>query len=204
MCIRWYLKMKYLRKMISHYVEVTDSEWEKVSKKCVKKTLKKGDIVHYAGDVFSEIWFIRNGLARSYFTDAKGRDYTWQFYFRAKTKHGLNHVMDDSVSYYENEGSLLQFEILEDATFYVIGLAELDEIIRKEKKWEHLARVWLHDTYFTATYKRVISLMSETVEEKYKRLLKEYPTIFERVKSYHIASYLGMTPQTLSKLRKVK
>ena len=44
--------------------------------------------------------------------------------------------------------------------------------------------------------------MSENVEEKYKRLLQEYPSIFEKVKSYHIASYLGIAPQTLSKLRK--
>ena len=194
--------MKYLRKMISHYVAVTDIEWEEFSKKCRRKKLKKGTVVHCAGDVFSEIWFIKSGLARSYFTDMNGRDFTWQLYFRAKSKHGLNHFMDDSVSHYENEGSMLHFEILEDAIFYVISLDELDSIICKEKKWEHLSRIWLHDTYFAATYKRVISLMSENAEEKYKRLLQEYPSIFEKVKSYHVASYLGIAPQTLSKLRK--
>jgi ribosomal protein L10 len=44
--------------------------------------------------------------------------------------------------------------------------------------------------------------MSETAQERYERLLKEYPTIFQKVKSYHIASYLGIAPQTLSKLRR--
>ena len=194
--------MRYLRKMISHYVDVTDVEWHEFTKKCTRKTLKKGTVVHHAGDVFSEIWFIKSGLARSYFTDMNGRDFTWQLYFRTKSKYGLNHFMDDSVSHYENEGSLLHFEILEDAVFYVIGLDALDSIICKEKKWEHLTRIWLHDTYFAATYKRVISLMSENVEEKYVRLLKEYPHIFDKIKSYHIASYLGIAPQTLSKLRK--
>ena len=188
--------------MISHYVDVTDVEWSDFLKKYTRKKLKKGTVVHHAGDVFSEIWFIQSGLARSYFTDMNGRDFTWQLYFRAKSKHGLNHFMDDSVSHYENEGSMLHFEILEDAVFYVISLDALDSIICKEKKWEHLSRIWLHDTYFAATYKRVISLMSENAEEKYKRLLQEYPTIFEKVKSYHVASYLGIAPQTLSKLRK--
>ena len=194
--------MRYLRKLIEQYVEVTDKEWESFSTQCQKKVMKKGDVVHHAGDIFSEIWFIKSGLARSYFTDVNGRDFTWQLYFRAKSKHGLNHFMDDSVSHYESEGSMLHFEILEDSVFYVIELDALEAFICKEKKWEHLTRIWLHDTYFAATYKRVISLMSENVEEKYVRLLKEYPTIFEKVKSYHVASYLGIAPQTLSKLRK--
>ena len=60
----------------------------------------------------------------------------------------------------------------------------------------------IHDTWYASTYKRVLSLMGESAEERYVRLLKEYPTIFEKVKSYHIASYLGIAPQTLSKLRK--
>ncbi len=194
--------MKYLKKMIEQYVDVTPTEWKYFVSKCQKKVVKKGDIIHHATDIFSEIWFIKSGLARSYFTDINGRDFTWQLYFRGKSRHGLNHFMDDSVSHYENEGSMLHFEILEDSVFYVIGLNELDEIICKEKKWEHLTRIWLHDTYFAATYKRVISLMSEDVEQRFERLLKEYPTIFEKVKSYHIASYLGVAPQTLSKLRK--
>jgi len=111
--------------------------------------------------------------------------------------------MDDSVSYYENDGSMLHFEALENCEFYMISLEEMDDFLNNaDKKWEHLARIWLHDTYFSSTYKRVISLMSENVEDRYKRLLIEYPDIFKRVKSYHIATFLGVAPQTLSKLRK--
>lgn len=110
--------------------------------------------------------------------------------------------MDDSVSYYENDASMLHFEALEDCIFYVISLKEMDDFLNSvDKKWEHLARIWLHDTYFSSTYKRVISLMSENVEERYERLLDEYPDIFKRVKSYHIATFLGVAPQTLSKLK---
>ena len=133
--------------------------------------------------------------------DVNGRDFTWQLYFRGKSKHGLNHFMDDSVSYYENRGSMLSFEVLEDSVFYVARLDEMDNFLSTDKKWEHLARVWLHDTYFAATYKRVVSLMSESANDRYSRLLEEYPSIFSKVKSYRIASYLGIAPQTLSKLR---
>ncbi len=193
--------MKYYRKMIEHFVPVTDKEWANAIKIFNEVQVKKGTLIHRSGEIFSDIWFVKNGLARSYFTDINGRDFTWQLYFRGKSKHGLNHFMDDSVSFYEQEASMLNFEILEDSVFYVASLDDLDKFISQDKKWEHLARLWLHDTYFAATYKRVISLLSETVAEKYERLLEEYPSIFDHVKSYHIASYLGVAPQTLSKLK---
>ncbi len=193
--------MKYYRKMIEQFVPVTDKEWADAIKIFREVQVKKGTLIHRSGEIFSEIWFVKSGLARSYFTDINGRDFTWQIYFRGKSKHGLNHFMDDSVSFYEQEVSMLNFEILEDSVFYVASLDDLDKFISQDKKWEHLARLWLHNTYFAATYKRVISLMSETVAEKYERLLEEYPSIFEHVKSYHIASYLGVAPQTLSKLK---
>jgi len=193
--------MKYFRKMIEHYIPVNDDEWADACEILDIKHVKKGTTVHHAGYVFSEIWFIKSGLARSYFSDINGKDHTWQLYFRGKSKHGLNHFMDDSVSFSENTGSMLNFEILEDSVFYVSSLEAVNKLISQEKKWERLARIWIHDTYYSATYKRVLSLMSETAAQRYARLLDEYPFIFKQVKSYHIASYLGVAPQTLSKLK---
>jgi CRP-like cAMP-binding protein len=193
--------MKYFKKMIEHFITVDDDEWNSICAKLKTVTVSKGTVIHRSGSVFSEIWFVKSGLSRSYFTDVNGKDFTWQLYFRGRSTHGLNHFLDDSVSFYENTGSMLNFEALEDSVFYTISLAELDEFLSKNKKWEHLARIWLHDTYFAATYKRVISLMSETAKARYERLLDEYPSITKQVKSYHIASYLGIAPQTLSKLK---
>ncbi|MCF6324596.1 MAG: Crp/Fnr family transcriptional regulator [Gammaproteobacteria bacterium] len=193
--------MKYFRKMIEQFITISDSEWTDACARFEKVTVSKGTVIHQSGEIFSTIWFVNSGLARSYFTDINGRDFTWQLYFRGRSKHGLNHFLDDSVSFYEKTGSMLNFEVLEDASFYVISLDELDKFISTDKKWEHLARIWLHNTYFAATYKRVISLMSETAKERYERLLDEYPGIFNQVKSYHISSYLGIAPQTLSKLK---
>jgi CRP-like cAMP-binding protein len=195
--------MKYLKKLIENYIQIDNNEWDEIVTTFRKKVVKKGETISCDGYVFKDFYFIKSGLARSYFTDLNGKDFTWQLYFRGKSKHGLNHFMDDSVSYYENSPSLLNFEALEDCEFYVVSLKEMDEFLEKsDKKWERLVRIWLHDTYFSATYKRTLSLMSEKVEERYERLLEEYPDIFTKVKSYHIATYLGIAPQTLSKLRK--
>ena len=195
--------MKYLKKLITKHISIDEEEWNELTSKFKQVIVKKGTTISSAGDIFSDFYFIKSGLARSYFTDLNGKDFTWQIYFRGKSKYGLNYFMDDSVSYYENDASMLHFETLEDSVFYKISLKEMDNFLNSaDKKWEHLTRIWLHDTYFSSTYKRVLSLMSEDVEQRYERLLLEYPNIFQRVKSYHIATFLGIAPQTLSKLKK--
>jgi len=195
--------MKYLRQELEKSIDITDVEWDFVRSKFKPKSVKKGEIVHYAGDVFSEVWYIKSGLARSYFIDNNGKDFTWQLYFNDESMSKINLFMDDSVSYYEQSGSLVSFEVLEDAEFFVISIKDLDKIFDMNMKWQHFGRMMIHDTWYASTYKRVLSLMGENAEERYARLLKEYPTIFDKVKSYHIASYLGIAPQTLSKLRKI-
>ena len=194
--------MEYLRKELEKSINITDEEWEVFRSKFKPKSCIKGETVHYAGEIFSEVWYIKSGLARSYFLDNNGKDFTWQLYFNDASMNKLNLFMDDSVSYYEQSGSLLSFEILEDAEFEVISLTDLDAVFDMNAKWQQFGRRMIHDVWYASTYKRVLSLMSESAEEQYRRLLREYPTIFETVKSYHIASYLGIAPQTLSKLRK--
>ncbi len=194
--------MQKLRKELEKSIEVTNEEWRFITSKFTPRSAKKGEIVHFAGEVFSEIWYIKSGLARSYFIDNNGKDFTWQLYFHDESMSKLNLFMDDSVSHYEQSGSLVSFEILEDAEFEVISIVDMDDLFDMNMKWQHFGRMMIHDTWYASTYKRVISLMSESAEERYARLLREYPTIFDKVKSYHIASYLGIAPQTLSKLRK--
>ncbi len=194
-------RMTHLRSELEKSIEITDEEWSFIRSKFKPKLAKKGEIVHYAGDIFSEIWYIKSGLARSYFIDNNGKDFTWQLYFNDESMSKLNLFMDDSVSHYEQTGSLVSFEILEDAEFEVISMDDMDALFDMNMKWQHFGRMMIHDTWYASTYKRVISLMSESAEERYERLLREYPTIFSKVKSYHIASYLGIAPQTLSKLR---
>jgi len=201
-CILGSTEVKYLKNELEKSIEITKKEWEFVRSKFKPKAAKKGEIIHYAGDIFSEVWYIKSGLARSYFIDNNGKDFTWQLYFNDESMSKINLFMDDSVSYYEQSGSLVSFEILEDAQFEVISIADMDELFNLNMKWQHFGRMMIHDTWYASTYKRVLSLMGESAEERYARLLKEYPTIFDKVKSYHIASYLGIAPQTLSKLRR--
>ena len=194
--------MKKLRIELEKTIPITDKEWEYVLSKFHPRSAKKGEIVHYAGDIFLEIWYIQTGLARSSFSNEKGKDLTWQLYFNDKHMNKINLFMEDSISSYKKIPSMLNFEILEDATFYVISINDLNKLFDMNKKWERLGRILIHNDWYGVTYKRIISLMSETAEERYLKLLINYPNIFKKVKLHYIASFLGITPQTLSKIRK--
>ena len=86
--------MKYLKKLITKHISIDEKEWKELTTKFKKVTVKKGTIISSAGDIFSDFYFIKNGLARSYFTDLNCKDFTWQIYFRGKSKYGLNNFMD--------------------------------------------------------------------------------------------------------------
>jgi len=86
--------MKYLKKLITQHINIEKQEWQELTSKFKKVVIKKGDIISNAGDIFSDFYFIKSGLARSYFTDLKGKDFTWQIYFRGKSKYaGSNPVI---------------------------------------------------------------------------------------------------------------
>ncbi len=194
--------MEQLRQEVEQLIPICQQEWQQIESLFIYKQFNKGQVIHSAGDVFSQSYYIKSGLARSYLVDASGKELTWQLYFRDDSSAGNNHFLDDSVSHYEQEPSFLSFEVLEDSTFYMAEIAALDQLFSSDIKFEKLARMYLHKTFFSPMYKRALSALSEDATTRYKRLLKEQPNVFNKVKAYHIASYLGITPQTLSKIRK--
>jgi len=148
----------------------------------------------------NRVYYITDGVAKSYFIDNAGKEFIWQIYFNRGNKERKNIVMDDSVSYFEKEGSFLAFEALEDVTCYSIHWKELELLFASDIKWQFLGRMLTYNAY-AISYKRVLSIMSENATDRFKRLLKENPSVFKNVKAFHIAAYLGITPQSYSRLK---
>ncbi len=174
----------------------------------VKKLFKKeeyrtNEVIHFAGDIMDKVYYITEGVAKSYFLDQNAKEFIWQIYFNHGNKERKNITMDDSVSHFEREGSFLTFEALEDVTCYSILWEDLEHLFASNIKWQFLGRMLTYEAY-AISYKRVVSIMRESATERFERLLVENPAIFEHVKSYHIASYLGITPQSFSRLKTQK
>jgi CRP-like cAMP-binding protein len=198
--------MELLRDYISHYIPLEDNEWEAFTRLFETVNYNKGDIVYEASDTPTHIYFILTGIVRSYKLDTNGKDSTWSFH--CLTTNSINHrmLMDicvvDYASFIKSEPSDLAFEALQDTTLVKINKNDFETLFKKYQKWDTFSNKVLEDAYIT-TKDRALSLLTQTAQERLDTLVQYYPYVFKKkVLLEHIASYLGMTRQTLGRLTK--
>jgi CRP-like cAMP-binding protein len=145
---------------------------------------------------------INSGIARSYIIKEDGKDFTWHFHFSNENSANLkNFFIVDYASFTHQEPSKMNFEALEDCEVIIIDYQVLEKLYNSDIKWQFLGRIIAQEAYYL-THHRTISLLTLTSQERLDDLVNEYPNIFEQVPHYHIASFLGISPQHLSRLRK--
>lgn len=188
------------RKFISSVIEVNDEEWESIQDIFKKAKYKKGELLSKEGDIFKQIFFITKGIIRSYFIDYKGRDFTWHIHYSGAEANMKNLFVVDYASLTKQEPSKLFFEVIEDAELISISNKSLLQLYASSNKWQKLGKI-MADTAYYITHHRTLSLLTESAELRYERLVKEDPHILQIVPQYYIASYLGITPQSLSRIR---
>ena len=174
---------QYLRDRLS----ITDEQaGEAVS--CLKiKTIKKGQIILSAGDLKSEAYFINSGLLRYYSIDEKGKAHIIQF-------APENWMISDRDTLVFNEPSVFYIDAIEDTEVVIVKKDFFSEILQ-------LNVLMLHNS-IRFMQKRINMLLSATAEERYLNFIKLYPNLTLRVPQWMIASYLGITPESLSRVRK--
>ena len=145
--------------------------------------VKKGQILQHAGELNTKVFGVEAGLLRSYTIDQKGKEHIFAFAHEGWTIADLCEITDPCE---------LFIDALEDSTVTVI---EKEERKRQVDINTVVNRVFV-------LQKRVIMLMSASALERYEHFVKIYPNIVQRVPQKMIASYLGITPEALSRVRK--
>ncbi|WP_298427609.1 Crp/Fnr family transcriptional regulator [uncultured Kordia sp.] len=143
--------------------------------------IKRGQVLQRAGEINTKIYLVKSGLLRSYIIDSKGKEHIFLF-------ASENWIMTDSTS--RNLPCKLFIDALEDSEIKIFEKGN-EEKIELQKILNRLE----------ALQNRVIMLMSSTALERYEHFLKTYPEIVQRVSQRMIASYLGITPEALSKVK---
>ncbi len=175
-------------------VPLTPEEEEQIQTYLTPKKLRKKQYLLQEGDVCKNIAFIEKGTLREYSVDENGNEHIIQF--------GLEGwVIADLYSFITGEPATYNIDAIEDAELVLISKAAHEELLLKAPKYETLTRLNITGAYL-AMQKRLTSTISTTVEERYANFIALYPNIVQRVPQHMIASYLGLTPETLSRIRR--
>lgn len=190
-----------LKKYLLCTTNLQEKEWDRIKGSLTVKIYKKGEIIHQQGDPLNKVLFINSGLARSHLMDSEGREFTWSIHFNDKESKIENLFIIDFASFIRSSPSQIHFEAVEDTEVVEIKKEDLKLWYQESLYWANVGRI-LAESAYCFTRDRSFSLLSKTATERYKLLMDETPSFLNRGSQYHIASYLGVTPQSLSRIRK--
>jgi CRP-like cAMP-binding protein len=183
-----------LYKKITAITSLSEEELAYFKTLFVFKKLRKRQYFLQEGDVCKYQAFVVKGLLRSYTVDEKGSEHILQF-----ASEGW--WMADLSSYLTTEPSFLNIDALEDVELLLLTKPNWEHAMEKIPVLEHYFRVIIQN-HLVSTQKRLLQSLAETAEEKYNRFLRTYPDCVQRVPQHMIASYVGVTRETLSRIRK--
>jgi CRP-like cAMP-binding protein len=182
-----------LIKNLSRYVTLTNDEASVIKTLFSHKKFRKHQYILQEGSVSKHETFIAKGVARIYQVDEKGNEHIVQF--------GLEDWwVGDMYSFLTGTPSIYNIDCLEEAEVFQITKADMETLYVKVPKMERHFRIMVQHAFIAST-RRVSSSLAKNALDRYLEFIHKYPQIEQRVPNHQIASYLGITPQSLSRLR---
>ncbi len=173
---------------------LTGAEQEIIKKFLTPKKLRKKQYLLQEGDVCKSIAFVEKGALKAYSVDESGDESIIQFALEGWT-------ISDLYSFLTGEPATYNIEALEDSELVLISKPAHEELLKTMPAYETYTRMQITGAYL-AMQKRLTSVLSLSPEERYTNLTALYPDIVQRVPQHMIASYMGLKPETLSRVRK--
>ena len=185
--------MENLRNKIGSYNKLSDAELDFALQFYEKIEVKKGDYLFKAGQPVNHFFYVEKGCFCFYLLK-DGVEQVLEFYTE-------NEVFTDLYAYLESKLSTSFLKATEDSILYRVTKENVERIFNHSHQLERFGRISMQEN-FLKSFRNAARIKNRSNEERYLRLLKKRPDLFQRVPQYLIASYLGITPVGLSKLRK--
>lgn len=180
---------------INSRTTVSDEEFAWIRSLGTIKKLRKKQYLLQEGDVWKHNVFVAEGCLRIYKVDEKGFEHILKFAIE-------NWWTGDRESLVSGMPSKFNIDAIEDSGIILFSKHNFEMICKEVPAFDSMVNTILHKS-FIASENRVQAMISYTAEEKYLDFLKQYPDIAARIPQGMIASYLGITPETLSRVRKL-
>jgi CRP-like cAMP-binding protein len=173
---------------------ITKEELKEIIPRYNQVTFKKNDYLLKEGQIENSYWFIESGFVRSYIIDTEGNDITFNLY-------GSGDVVIDYPSMFFFAPTRENIQALTDLVCWEISFYDFQDMFNGNLNFREQQRALLVGSYF-ALKEHSISLIADQAKDRYLRLLKEKPHIVQNVSLKHIATFLGITDTSLSRIRK--
>jgi len=158
-----------------------------------EKTITKGEVLIRQGQTVKKTYFVTDGCLRSFCTDKNGKEHTLQFAIK-------NWWISDFIAIYNNELATLTVECIKESKVIQFNAHKLNNIYAQFPEFEAFQRKNL-EQHVVSLHKRILNQLQLTARERYDLFVEQYNDIEQYTPNYHIASYLGITQQSLSRIR---
>jgi CRP-like cAMP-binding protein len=173
--------------------KLTEEEFQLFSQYLKPMSVEKKGAFVTEGKICTHLYFVEMGILHSFIVDDSGESHTVQFGFEG-------HWISDLYSFLSGKPAIFNVEALENAEVLAIKNTDFELACRQIPKFEHFVRILLQNAYIHSQ-QRIAKTFSEDAEHRYVALLNQQPDLSQRVPQYLIASYLGIKPQSLSRIR---
>jgi len=173
--------------------KLTDAEFEKLSGWFVPVQLENKMQFVNEGQVSRNLYFVDSGATHTFIVDKKGEVHTVQFGFEG-------YWIGDMYSFFSGNPAIFNVETLESTTLFAMTHADFEKACEQIPKFEMFFRILVQNGYLSSL-QRIAKSFSEDAEQRYLTLIKRQPDLLQRVPQYLVASYLGIKPQSLSRIR---
>lgn len=187
----------HLTPLIDHlnsFLPLTEEETSELQKRVSQKTVKRRQFILSAGEVCKHYNFIVEGCFKMYKVDDTAKEHNLHFAVE-------NQWITDIGSFHSEQPSQLYIEAVEPSIVLQISKGDLIFFYEHNIKFNRIFRVMVEDE-FVRLQNRLLQTISTTAEQRYLEFIEQYPDLFNRISNVQVASYLGITPEFLSNIRK--
>ncbi len=188
------INIEPLRNHIERRVKLPDEAWNAFKEILVIKNFAKKEFILRAGEVCDYNSYTLKGCTRTYYVDESLHEHIFQLGYE-------DWWCSDLLSYLTGKPAHYNIQALEDTTVIQMHREQFEKVLAEHTTLEHFFRILMQGAYIAAQ-NRTIDTMSKSAEQRYLELVKKYPQMEMRVAQQHIASYLGITPEALSRIKR--
>ncbi len=183
-------------KLLDQYSELSNEEIEylwKIRKQIPAQICRKNEIIFKAGQIFNTMYFVLDGCVRLFYNN-NGNEKTAFFYTKGKFFRAIE-------SYQKEIPAKENYQAIEDTTLLLFHKNLVRQLIKQHLKFKHIAQLAVEDELVTAQ-NMISSFVTKSPEQRFLELFEHNSDLFRNINQHYIASYLGVTPESLSRIRK--